>query len=83
MVLEKTLGSPLDCKESKPVNPKGNCPKYSSEGLLLKLQCFGYLIGRADSLEKTLMLGNIEGKTKRGGKGIDGYITSPTRWTWI
>jgi len=52
----------LDCKEIKPVNPKGNCPKYSSE----KLQCFGYLIGRADSLEKTLMLGNIEVKRRRG-----------------
>ena len=56
----------MDCKEIKPVNPKGNCPEYSSEGLLLKLQCFGHLIGRADLLEKTLMLGNIEGKRRRG-----------------
>ena len=55
----------MDCKEIKPVNPKGNCPEYSSEGLLLKLQCFGHLIGRADLLEKTLMLGKVEGKRRR------------------
>ena len=58
MVLEKTLESPLDCKEIQPVNPKGN-PEYSLEGLMLKLklQYFGYLMGRTDSLGKTLMLG--------------------------
>ena len=53
VVLEKTLESPLDSKELKPVNLKGNQPKYSLEGLMLKVQSFG---GRADSLEKTLML---------------------------
>ena len=54
MVLEKTLESPLDCKEIKPVNPKGNHPEYSLEGLMLKLklQYIGYLMRRADSLEK-------------------------------
>ena len=68
MALEKTLESPLDSKEIRPVNPEGNQPKYSLEGLMLKLklQYFGHLMWRADSLEKTLMLGKIEGK--RGGQ---------------
>ena len=66
MELEKTLESPLDCKEIKPVNPKGNQPEYSLEGLMLKHQCFGHLMQRADSLEKTLMLGKIEGRRRRG-----------------
>ena len=67
MVLEKTLESPLDCKEIKPVNPKGNSPECSLEGLVLKLklQYFGHLMQKADSLEKTLMLGKIEGKRRR------------------
>ena len=65
MVLEKTLESPLDCKEMQPVHPKGD---QSFEGLLLKLklQYFGHLMRRADSFEKTLMLGKIEGRRKRG-----------------
>ena len=68
VVLEKTLESPLDSKEIKPVNPEGNQPKPSSEGLILKLklQYFGHLIRRANSSEKTLTLGKIEGKRKRG-----------------
>ena len=73
MVLEKTLESPLDCKEIEPVSPKGNqlilkeiSPEYSSEGLKLKLQYFGHLMGRTDSLEKILMLGKIEGRRKSG-----------------
>ena len=68
VVLEKTLESPLDCKEIKPVNPKGNHPEYSLEGLMLKLklQYIGYLIRRADSLEKILMLGKTEGRRRRG-----------------
>ena len=71
MVLEKTLESPLDCKEIQPVNPKeiiGISPEYSLEGLMLKLklQYFGLLMQRADSLEKTLMLGKIEGRMRRG-----------------
>ena len=67
VVLEKTLESPLDCKEIKPVNPKKINPEYSLEGLVLKLklQHFGHLIRRTDSLEKTLMLRKIEGKRKR------------------
>ena len=64
----KTLESPLDFKEIKPVNPKGSQPEYSLEGLMLKLKLhyFGHLMQRADSSEKTLMLGKIEGKKKRG-----------------
>ena len=68
MVLEKTLESSLNCKEIKPVNPKGNHPEYLLEELMLKLklQYFGHLMGRADLLEKTLMLGKIEGRRRRG-----------------
>ena len=68
MVLEKTLESPLDCKEIKSVNPKGNTPEYSLEGLMLKLKLksFGHLMRRADSLEKALILGKIEGGRRRG-----------------
>ena len=71
MVLEKILESPLECKEIKRVNPKGN-PEYSLEGLILKLKLpyFGHLMQRADSLEKTLMLGKIEGWRRRGQKRI-------------
>ena len=67
MVLEKTLESPLDCKEIKPVNRKEINPECSLEGLMLKLkfQYFGHLMRRADSLEKTLMLGKIEGRRRR------------------
>ena len=67
-MLEKTLESPLDCKEIKPVNPKQISPKYSLEGLdaELKLQYFGHLMRRTDSLEKTLMLERIEGRRRRG-----------------
>ena len=68
MVLEKTLESPLDCKEIHPVHPKGSQPEYSLEGLMLKpkLQYFGHLMQRTDSLEKTLILGKIEGRRRRG-----------------
>ena len=67
MVLEKTLESPLDCKEIQPVHPKEISPECSLEGLMLKLklQYFGYLMQRTDSLEKTLMLGKIEGGRRR------------------
>ena len=68
MVLEKTLESPWDCKEIKPVNPEEINPKYSLEGLMLKLklQYFGHLMGRADLLETTLMVEKIESKRRRG-----------------
>ena len=70
MVLEKTLESPLDSKEIKSINQilrKIN-PEYSLEGLMLKLQHSGHLMQIADSLEKTLMLGKIEGRRKRGDR---------------
>ena len=68
MVLEKTLESPLDCKEIKPVNPKGNQSLiYIGRTMLkLKLQYFGHLMRRTDSLEKTLILGTTEGRRRRG-----------------
>ena len=68
MVLEKTLESPLDCKEIQPVHSKEISAEYSLEGLMLKLklQYFGHLMQRADSFEKTLMLGKIEGRRRRG-----------------
>ena len=79
MVLEKTLESPLDCKEIKPVNSKEINPEYSLEGLMLKLklQYFGHLIGRASSLKKTLMLGKTEGRRRRQQqrmRWLDGII---------
>ena len=68
MVLEKALESPLDCKEIQPVHPKEISPWCSLEGLMLKLklQYFGQLIRRVDSLEKPLMLGGIGGRRRRG-----------------
>ena len=68
VVLEKTLESPLDNKEVKPVNPKGNHPEYSLEGLMLKLklQKFNHLMWRSNSLGKSLMLENIESKRRSG-----------------
>ena len=66
VVLEKTFESLLDCREIKPINLKEINPEHSLEGLMLKLQYFGHLMRRADSLEKTLMLGKIEGRRKRG-----------------
>ena len=64
----RRLKCPLDCKEIKPVNSKGNQSWIFTEGLMLKLKlrCFGHMIGRADKLEKALMLGEIEGRRERG-----------------
>ena len=71
MVLEKTLESPLDCKEIQPVHPKGDQSWVFMEGLILKLklQYFGHLMRRVDSLEKTLMLGGIEGRGEGDDRG--------------
>ena len=68
MILEKTLESPLDCKEIQPVHLKEISPGISLEGLMLKLklQYSGHLVQRVDSLEKTLMLGGIGGRRKSG-----------------
>ena len=86
MVLKKILESPLDCKEIKPVNLKEINPEYSLEGLMLKLklQYFGHLIQRANSLEKTLMLGKTEGKRRRGQQRLRWLdsITSSTNMSF-
>ena len=68
MVLEETLESPLDYKEIQLVHPKGDQSWCSLDGLMLKLrlQYFGHLMRRVDSLEKTLMLGKIEGRRREG-----------------
>ena len=80
-MLEKTLESPLDCTEIKPVHPKGDQSWYSLEEMILrlKLQYFGHLMRRVDSLEKTLMLGKIEGGRRRGRqrmRWLDGITDS-------
>ena len=81
VMLEKTLENPLDCKGIQPVHLKEISPEYSLEGLMLKLklQSFGLLMRRADSLEKTLMLGKIEGRRRRGRqrmRWLDGITDS-------
>ena len=77
--MEKTLDSPLDSKEIQLVHPKGNQSKYSLKGLMLKLQYFGLLMGKTDSLEKTLMMGKIGGRRRRGRqrmRWLDGITVS-------
>ena len=91
VVLEKTLESPLECK-IKPGNPKGinpECfleinPESSLEGLMLKLkfQYFGHLMQRADSLEKTPMLGETDDKRRRECREWDDWVASSIQWTW-
>ena len=81
MVLEKTLESPLDCKISNQSILKEISPGCSLEGLMLKLklQYFGHMMRRADSFEKTLMLGKIEGRRRRGRqkmRWLDGITDS-------
>ena len=80
-MMEKTLESPLDCKEIQPIHPKGDSPGCSLEGLMLtlKLRYFGLLMRRVDSLEKTLMLGGIGGRRRRGQqrmRWLDGITDS-------
>ena len=81
MVLEKTLESPLDCKEIQPVHLQEISPGISLEGMMLehKLLYFGHLMRRVDSLEKTLMLGRIGGRRRRGRqrtRWLDGITDS-------
>ena len=76
-MLEKTLEDALDCKEIKPVNLKGNQPWISSEGLKLKFQYFGHLKWRVNSLEKTPMMGKIEGNRRRRQQRM-GWLDSIT-----
>ena len=72
MVLEKTLESPLDCRRSNQSSLKEISPEYSLEGLMLKLKLlyFGHLMQRTNSLEKTLMLGKIDGGRRRGKQSV-------------
>ena len=87
VVLEKTLESPLDCKEIQPVHSKWDQSWCSLEGMMLKLklQYFGHLMWRADSFEKTLMLGKIEGRRRRGRqrmRWLDGSTDSRDVSLW-
>ena len=83
MVLEKTLESPLDCKEIQQSIMKEITPGISLEGMMLKLklQYFGHLMRRVDSLEKTLKLAGIEGRRRRGRERMRWLDGSPIRWT--
>ena len=85
MVLEKTLESPLDCKELKSVHPKGNQSWIFTGGLImkLKLQYFGHLMLRTHSLEKTLKLEWLTAWGKGDDRGWDGWKASLTWWTWV
>ena len=80
----KETNCPLESKAIKPVNPKGNQPSIfigRTDTVMQKLQYFGHLMWRADSIEKTLILGRIDGRRRRGWQDeMDGII--PTRWTW-
>ena len=69
-------------RSNRSILKKSN-PEYSLEGLMLKLQYFGHLMGRANSLEKTLMLGKTEGRRRRGNRGWDGWMASPIHRTWV
>ena len=79
-MLEKTLESPLDCKEIQPVHSQGDSPGISLEGIMLKLklQYFGHPRGSVDSLEKTLMLRGIGGQGEGDNQGLDGRVASLT-----
>ena len=81
----RLLRVPWTARRSNQSILKEISPEYSLLGMMLKLnlQCFGHLMWRTDSLEKTLMLGNIEGERRRDDSGWDGQMTSPTWWMWI
>ena len=83
-VLEKTLESPLDCKEIQPIHPKGDQSWVfiGRTDVEAELQYFGHLMQRDDSLEKTLMLGKIEGR-EGDDRGWGGLMASLTQWTWV
>ena len=76
----RLLKVPWTARRSKEINSE-----YSLEGLMLKLklQSFGHLMWRTDSLEKTNMQGKIEGRRRRGNRGWDGWMASVTQWTWV
>ena len=80
-MLEKTLESPLDCKEIQPFNLKEMSPEYSLEGLMLKLKLhyFSHPMRRTDSLEKTVILGKTEGRRRRGQQRMR-WLDGITNW---
>ena len=85
VVLEKTLKSSLDSKEIQPVHPKGN-QSWIFTGrtvLKLKLQYFGHLMQRTDSLEKTLMLGKMEGRRRKGRQRMRWLDGMANKWMWV
>jgi len=81
----RLLRVPWTARRSNQSILKEISPEYSLEGLMLKLklQYFGHLMQRIDSLEKTLMLGKIEGRRRRGDRGWDGWMALLTWWTWV
>ena len=81
----RLLRVPWSARRSNQSILKEISPGCSLEGLMLKLklQYCGHQMGRADSLEKTLMLGKIEGRRRRGDRGWDGWMASLTQWTWV
>ena len=85
MVLEKTLESPLDCKEIQPVHPKGEQSWVFIEGLMLrlKLQYFGHLMRRADSFENTVLLGMIECWIIGGWQRMIWLYGITDQWIWV
>ena len=82
VVLEKTLESPLDCKEIKAIL-KEISPECSLEGLMLKLQYFGHLMGRTDLLEKPWCWERLKAGWEGDDRWCDGWMASLTRWTWV
>ena len=83
MVLEKTLESPLDCKEIQPVHSEGDQPWdfFGRNDAKAETPIFGHLMRRVDSLEKTLMLGGMGEGGEGDDRGGDGWMASLTRWT--
>ena len=81
----RLLRVPWTARSSNQSILKEISPEYWFEGLMLKLklQCFGHVMWRADSSEKTLMLGKIEGRRRRDDRGWDGWMASPTQWSWV
>ena len=85
LMFEKTLESPLKCKEIQPVNSKGNqfWIFTGRTDLKLKLQYFGHLMWRTDSFEKTLMWERLKVAGEGDNRGWDGWMASLTQWTWV
>ena len=83
MVLEKTLESSLGSKRSNHSILKEINPEYSLEGLLVKFQYFGHLMQKADSLEKTVILGKMRGRGEAGNRAGGGWMVLPTQWTCV